>query len=265
MTFKDYILNPIADSGAVIGATTREFMRTSYTKKFNDVLMRENGKLDYTMYHHRKENAYIIHLKIPSETVRKFYYDVVLRFTADASIKDAGRSLDMYNVQFFSNDPAFVYSYAHVFINRGLFVTDLSSKMSTKAKREAPKEKNPQNLVGYVKSFYFAYLFMQQRGLFKSYAWGKAESYSKNKLLQVVENADEKIANRVDEGKKISRKKQRDAESSDAKKASHTRLLSKDGLGRMVKTTGTVKSVRTTKSSGGLGNVRKTKTTRKLK
>ena len=265
MTFKDYILNPIADSGAVIGATTREFMRTSYTKRFNDVLMRENGKLDYTMYHSKKENAYIIHLKIPSETVRKFYYDVVLKFTTDASVKDGGRSLDQYNVQFFSNDPAFVYSYANVFIKRGLFFTDLSSRMSTKAKREAPKERNPQNLVGYVKSFYFAYLFMQQRGLFKTYAWGKAETYSKNRLLQVVEDADEKIAKRTEEGKKIERKKQRDAESSDAKKASHTKLLSKDGLSRMVKKTSTVKTVKSIKASSGLGNITNTKTTRKRK
>lgn len=206
MTFDEYILNPMSKAGSVFGAAMRESMRTIYTTKFNNILLRENGDVAYKLYS-TNDNNYIIHLKIPSEVVKKFYYDVVIRFYTNAEVKDAGRSLNKYQVQFFSNDPAFVYTYAYTFINNKLFFRDLLPKMSSEAIKQKPKIKNPTNMVGYVKSLYFAYLFMESRGLFKTVSWNGCLPYEKTRLLQSVMKADQKIADREREGRKVDKRK----------------------------------------------------------
>jgi hypothetical protein len=182
-------------------------MRAMYTSKFNNVLLKEHGKIEYNLYILKNQNQYWAHIKVPSEKVENFYYDVVLKFYIDASKGGTG-DLFKWNVQFFSNDPAFVYTYAHVFLDKEIFVKELRSKMSKEAVRDAAKEKNPENNVGYVKSLYFAYLIMENKGINKVRKFeAEAKPLVPRELLQDIMPADEKIALRQEEGKKISSKK----------------------------------------------------------
>lgn len=206
MTFDEYIVNPMGKSNAVLSAAVREAQRNIYSKKFDNILLRENGKIDYYTYK-GKGAVYYIHIKIPSETVEGFYYDVVLKFTGSSGIVATASGLDKYQVEFYSNDPAFVYTYAYVFNKRGIFIKELSSKMSRTALKDAAKEKNPENIVGYVKSIYFAYLFMSQRGLFSKTNYVGAQELNIKNLLSNIEDADTKIQQREDAGSKISKKK----------------------------------------------------------
>ena len=198
MTLNDYISNPMQSSGRVYSAAMRETQRINYTNRFNNLLMREGGILETRKFYDEKNNTYYIHIKVPSEPIKKFYYDVVFKFYADSKIKDLGRDLGKYYVQFFSNDPAFVFTYAHTFIKLDLFVKELNNFMARKAIKDSAKITNPQDQVGYVKSLYFAYLYMKNRGLLNTGAWGDAENYSQSALSRYIMNADQKINDRID-------------------------------------------------------------------
>lgn len=205
-TLEQYISNPTGNK-AIFPAFTREAIRNNYTARFNNLLLRENGKIDYWLYRDSKSNIYWIHIKIPSETIPKLYYDVVYKFYTDRKVKQLGKSLEYYYIQLFSNDPSFVYNYAYTFQKNDLFIKELSQKMSKKALKTPAKEKNPQNINGYVKTVYFAYLFMKQRGLFKTVRFGEAEDFKIKLLLSRITNADDKISERQEEGIRISKKK----------------------------------------------------------
>lgn len=207
MTFEQYIANPLGKNNAVMSGIVRESIRTDYTRRFNNILLRENGKINYFLYKDSKKNCYYALIKIPSEVIKNFYYDVVIKFFADEKISENGRNLEKYYVQFFSNDPAFVFTYANTFLNNDLFIKELAPKMSKEAIKRKAKEKNPQDLVGYVKSIYFAYLFMKQRGLFKVVHFDSAEPFIINNILFQIENADDKIRKRQEEEEKRDKRK----------------------------------------------------------
>lgn len=193
MTFDNYIQNPMGIKNSVI--SNREMYRGMYIDKLNKILVREAGRVKYTLY--KSDNKFFIHMKIPSEVVDKFYYDTVIEFYTDNRLLLSSRSLQDYSVKFYSNDPSFVFTFAHAFIKNDLFIKDIEDKMSKEAIKKAAKEKNPTNQVGYVKSLYFAYLLMKQYGLFnKSQFEAYGQKYDKKYLLSQIEHADIKIEKR---------------------------------------------------------------------
>ena len=196
MSFNDYINNPGGKGSAVI--TNRSMYKDMYQQKFDALLVREQGNIDYTVYYKNdSSDSYYIHMKIPSEAVSGFYYDVVVRLYTTIGSKKSSTDLRTYAVQFYSNDSTFVYTYAYVFSKNNLFIKDLAPKMSRKALTEKPKVRNPNCTMGYVKSLYFAYLTMEKYNLFqRSVLDSEAKTYSKYNLLHDVEHADKKMEER---------------------------------------------------------------------
>lgn len=262
MSLEQYILNPMGKSNAVLNAAVRETIRRDYMNRFDTILLRENGRIEYYLYKDEKTNTYWAHIKVPSEAVKKFYYDVVFKFYADEKIEGFGDNLLKYKVNFFSNDPAFVFTYAHVFIKNDLFIKELYSKMSKEAIRKDPKEKNPTHDVGYVKAIYFAYLLIQNKKLSKK-ARFEAESTTLDpkRLLSMIEDADSKISKRQEEGKHISHKKKIRLDEKTAK--NFMRNLNQDyGTGRIeVQTTKRISKI---KSSSGTNSTKKVGRTKKI-
>ena len=213
MTFDDYIQNPMGKDNAVI--SNRNMYRDLYKSKLDKILVRENGKIEHHCYSIGLK--YMCYLKIPSEVVPNFYYDVLIEFSPSKKLVGSG-SLKDYNVRFFSNDPSFVYTFAHAFIKNGLFINNYQDKMSEKAIKEVAKEKNPKNQVGYVKSLYFAYLFMQSRGLFSKLRY--VDPYSEVIVKKGIDPADKKIRDRKEAAEAMEKKnrvvkKTQDRENSD--------------------------------------------------
>ena len=203
MTFDQYIQNPMGIKNAVI--SNREMYRTMYTDKLNKILVREASKIEYYLY--KSRSAYYCHIRVPSEVVPKFTYDVVIKFTEpNKAIVDT--TVKRYDVKFYSNDPAFVYTFAHAFMSNDLFIPELKGKMSKEAIKKVAKEKNPTNQVGYVKSLYFAYLIMQQRGLFRKALY--VERYDEKILKSKIMHADKKIADREEAGRHVNDKPKRE-------------------------------------------------------
>ncbi|MFA7156870.1 MAG: hypothetical protein WC123_04175, partial [Bacilli bacterium] len=162
MTYDEYIQNPMGIKNSVI--SNREMYRSLYVGKLDKILVREVGKVKYFLY--KDKNNFYVHMKVPSEVVDRFYYDTVIQFYTDKSELVASRTLNDYYVNFYSNDPSFVFTFAHAFIKNDIFIKDLEPKMSKLAIKKNADIKNPTNQVGYVKSLYFEYLLMKQYGLF---------------------------------------------------------------------------------------------------
>lgn len=208
MTFNDYIQNPMGINNAVFSG--RDMYRKMYEDKWKNIKLRENGITKYNLYLGKRE--FIVHFKIPSEIVPQFYYDVIVRFTTprERTSVTMETTLNNYDVQFYSNDPSFVFTFAHAFMKNGMLFRDLDNKMSNRALTQKAEMRNPKNQIGYVKSLYFAYLEMKQLGLFNKNAWdGKAHTYNKDIAWKDVTPADEKIHDRQIKGQAIQKKESR--------------------------------------------------------
>ena len=144
-------------------------------------------------------------MKIPSEVVPNFYYDVVIEFSEPKDNKIGDASLTKYDVKFFSNDPSFVYTFCYAFRKNKMFIDDYKEKMSPEALAQKPVEKNPTVSVGYVKSLYFAYLLMKKRNLFSKILY--VNMYDKKRVLDQIMPADKKIKARQDAAEEIKNKK----------------------------------------------------------
>lgn len=204
ITFTQYINNPLGEKTSVV--TNRDMFMKMYKEKLDKILLREGGKVEYKLFVSKKD--YYIHFKIPSEVVDKFYYDVVIHFYTKDPVIENSASLEKYNVEFYSNDPAFVYTFAHAFIKHNMFFTDLESRMSKQAIKQTAKEKNPDNLIGYVKSLFFAYILTKQYNLFSKAAYKMyATQYNKKEIINAVMQADKKIELRQEAEKEQTKKK----------------------------------------------------------
>lgn len=240
MTFEQYIQNPMGVANAVF--SNRSMYAELYKKKLDKIMVRELGKVDYKLYIHK--NKYYAYIKIPSEVIEKFYYDVVIEFTPPKEKKLIDSTLNNYTVKFYSNDPSFVYTFAHSFIKNNLFINELKPVMSQEAIRKVAVEKNPTNQVGYVKSLYFAYLILKKENAFNKKKYVLAKEIDWKYLLRTITPADVKIAQRqaAQQDKVIERRKARAA------------------LDKMMKKPVQQDIPYATKSSKNISNVNKTKT-----
>lgn len=195
MTFDQYIDNPMGKANAVFAA--RHTYKVEYSQKFDALYMREAGKIDRMLYYDKAHDEYYAHIKIPSESLEKFYYDVVIKFyTKDNGIR-TNSNLKLYDVQFFSNDPAFIYTYLYVFRKHDMLIEELKSKCPRASLTIRPSERNAYEVPGYVKSIYFAYLLMSRSDLFLKSTYNNfGKKYSKSALLSQVASGEQKMDER---------------------------------------------------------------------
>lgn len=250
LTLDQYINNPMG-KGPLYNGNVREAVKKNYTERWWLLFLRENGKIKHTFYHDKKNNVYYCHFKIPSETVRTIYYDVVFRFFTDSNVEEAGTNLFKYNVQFFSNDPAFTFYYANAFYNNDLCIKDLHGHMSRKAIKEKAKEKNPGGYTGYVKTFYFAYLYMRDKGLWNTNGHTEDLPYDRRMLLKNVVDTDTMVENRQEEGAKHTKKKVKE-------NREHNRDVMARSLGNSyISNISSTKKVKKVRGSAGVSSTKK--------
>lgn len=215
MSFDQYIANPMGIKNAVF--SNREIYRNLYTEKLDKILVREVGKIKYKLY--RNDDEFLVYLKIPSEPIEKFYYDVVIQFYTDDIAIKSSRSLKDYYVKFYSNDPSFVYTFAHAMLTNDMFIRDLVPRMSKQAVKKVATEKNPKNEIGYVKSIYFAYLIMRNYSLFEKVNYETyGEKYNKKRLLEEIVHADIKIEARQLAQQELNKKNKKERQASNEKR-----------------------------------------------
>lgn len=258
MTFDQYIQNPMGVKNAVI--SNREMYRTMYTEKLNKILVRESGKVVYYLYKSNKK--YYAYLKIPSEVVPNFYYDVIIEFSEPKDgIKITDRTLRNHEARFYSNDPSFVFTFAHAFIKNGMFLDSFKDKMSKEAVKQNADEKNPTNQIGYVKSLYFAYLIMNQRGLFNKILY--VERYVERNLKSMVMDASEKIARRQQEGENLRKKNKKDKNEINRRRSRENIKYDETPIAHRVSNIAHTRKVGAIKKTNTVGTVKKTRTSKR--
>lgn len=251
MSFDKYIDNP---SGGATVITNRNMYKDMYKSKFDKIFLRESGKIEWKVYYSNDgQDSFYIYMKIPSEVIEKFYYDVVVRLYTTENKKKSNVNLREYAVEFYSNDPAFVYTFAHSFSKNHLFIKDLEPKMSKTALRDVAKVKNPKDNVWYVKSLYFAYLTMEHYHLFnRTILKQNGKKYNKRELLSQITHATEKVNARQEAQEKLNKEKS---------KAKKIERKDKDLLSKQSKTSAITKTSTVSKTSRVTSKVKTTKRT----
>ena len=244
MTFQEYINNPMGTKSAVM--SNRKIYEDLYHDKWKKIMVRENGHVEYRLY--KRKNSYICHLKIPSEVIDKFYYDVVIKLTPDSPDKN----LKNAKVRFFSNDPSFNYTFAHAFYKNDLHIQELIPKMSKEAILKKAVEKNPKDDIGYVKSLYFAYIVMTEKGLFNILRYdAEAKPYVDSLFLATIKHTDDCIRERQEAGealiKKNRKEKEKEKQAQQRTPVIHPEV--RNTMVRTVKTTQSIGSIKSTKKS----------------
>jgi len=193
------ITNPTGKSSAMVA--NRGLMIEALDGKFVKLLKDHTFKTK--IYHDEKNNIYVYHVKVPSETSEKLHYDVVI----EVSPADNGSTIKE-PAKFFSNDPHFIYTYAHV-----LFVNDkipdwLTPKLNKPTKKQEPKIKNPLSSLGFVKSIYYAIKYLRYTDLLninRKDVKNFKLKYNQNAILHSISTFDEMLV-KVKKAKKIGSK-----------------------------------------------------------
>lgn len=261
LTFDQYIINPMGKSNAVF--SQREMAKTMYTEKFDRVNLRENGNFYYQLFFDKGNDEFFCYIKIPSEAMEGFYYDVAIKFSTKDNGLRTSATLELYDVQFFSNDPAFVYTYANVFNKLGLFIPELKSKGSKKAFKNDPVERNQYQIPGYVKSLYFAYLYMKSHLLFVKNTYRAAGTpYSGAKLKALIMDTEKKLEERqqLEKDKALAKRKEKEtkrkAEKQAADTAKHIKFVEDIPETKRVLGVKTAKKSKTTKKIGSVKKIK---------
>lgn len=190
-TFQKYIENP----GIIKGVSTNSQIKAilnDYKNRFDAVLVREAGQLAYFLFKDIKhKNLWYIHLLVPSETTKNLYYDVVIEFNIE--IDKFRNDLFKEKVRFFSNDPAFMFTWAYAFNENKLVIDWLKPKLAKQSLTKKPVIRNPNIQTGYVKSIYFAYYFMKLRQLNLENKWQNALPLNKQNFLKTIMHAGDKL------------------------------------------------------------------------
>lgn len=196
---------------------------------------------------------YYIHCKVPSETIANVYYDVVLRFFTDNIISKTNRMLTAYNVQFFSNSPAFMYKHAYIYNKAGYLIDTLYDKIDATYINTPPKDGNEtksyENTIYYVCKFLLdnRYSFLSKNDMVKQKEvkvdkfFNSINDFKTKKLERFLIDNEKKTGQYITKGKIIDR----DADDRKEKAKPHktgtyvAKLPKKGAGGRVVKKTAT--------------------------
>lgn len=255
MSFDKYIDNP---SGGAAVISSRGMYKEMYKRKFGAVLLREQGKIDFKVFKSGDQtDSYYIYMKIPSEVIENFYYDVVVRLHTTIGSKKAGTVLRSYAVGFYSNDPSFVYTFAHSFKENKLFIEDLTPVMSKKALKKVAATRNPSDQVWYVKSLYFAYLTMEKYGLFNRVNLDRLSTkYDKKALIKMITPADEKVKARQEAGEKLEAEKRKEKEKQRKEQEEVRNAAFRTKSSASSKASKSTKTTKTTKKTSTVGRTK---------
>lgn len=147
-TISEFLQNPFRNRDNRVKSLGYEERYNSY-KSRHKIVYKATTKLG---------DDYYIHCVVPSETNAGVNYDVVLRFFTDNIITKTNRMLTGYNVQFFSNSPAFMYKHAYSYNKAGYLIDTLYDKIDASYINTPPK--NNSDVMSYESTIYYTCRFL---------------------------------------------------------------------------------------------------------
>lgn len=184
-TLEEFYKNP---SGKGITSNNVSSVRYVMDARYDILTKKLKKKMPVTVFE-ESERSYYFWIVIPSD-MRDYNYDVVIHLYSIE--EDPSSSLRKWNVQFFSNCPSFVFTYAYAYNANGLFIPFLAKKLG-RATTELPSEKNPDLQVEWDKSIYYAMkvLMTNLRYTQRFVVKRMAEPFSEKELASRLRSFDE--------------------------------------------------------------------------
>ena len=145
----EFYKNPGGKGSSTIGLND---MRVRYIERYDYVVKKLKKPIEVTSYYENDQSIYL-HVIVPSD-LRACSYDVVFH-VFDPTGK-AGGNITKWQFQVFSNCPSNVYTYAYVYEMNQLMIPELKSKLNRKVFAGAPLERNPDLLLRWDKSVFYA-------------------------------------------------------------------------------------------------------------
>ena len=208
MKIQEYMKNP-SGKGAVLPG--RDIFIQNYDYRYQVLSKEKEFKMN--IYTHDKFVFY--HVIIPSEgEYRENTYDVVIKFKPDRLSNKLDGSYKQYEIEFFSNSPAFAYTYAYVAKLNGYLVQELMDKYDEKLLSYPPTSRNPGMLFNFEKSIYFAckYILSNNQFLLKSYVKSHSKKLTKKVLKEI------RTLSKIEEEYKSEKNKKEERELKELKK-----------------------------------------------
>lgn len=242
MLLHEYIDNPMGKGSNAI--YNRDLVKSDMISRY-DKNIEKGRKLELEVYN--KGEDYVFHFIIPSESdKRDNTYDVLIHFHPEDPSVIGDKNLNRYNIKFFSNCPSFTYTYAYAFNKKGLLIDALNGKYGKEVLDNAPSTRNPNEIINYEKSLFFACHYLDKYGdnLDKFYLKSRVKKL-KNDVYKNIRNID-KISFEV---------KQKEAEFREEKKKLENSKKSKtERVKSVVK--GTISKITPKKKTTGIGNIK---------
>lgn len=159
VTIDGFLSNPMGEAGqSMITKRAMDATLHSYRSEYSS--LRKSGKFK-VVYYKNKDDIYL-KVQVPSSTFEDFYYDVLFKFDT-SKIKVS--KLNTIPVQFFSNSPAFMFTYAYAFKLYSLLIPESYKLLNPKSIKQVPVVKNPDVTVFYEKTILFAIFYLKDANL----------------------------------------------------------------------------------------------------
>jgi len=165
ITLDQFLSNPAGKGSSMLGK--REEIKKNLNARYYSLLKNstKNGTFNYKVY--IDKDVYFFWFKIPSETFKEIYYDVVLEFVPTDKKQESLTTISDYSINFFSNSPHMMFTYTYVLNQERLLVDMLkSTKYSKQALKDRPKVTNPVEMFGFEKTCYYACKYIQEKKLY---------------------------------------------------------------------------------------------------
>lgn len=110
MLLKHFLVDELQITKGAVKMPIKSLIET-YRERYEEMAKDRSKPFQHTTYRTVPGNRLLAHVKVPSRSLPKFYYDVLLELTPTDKAADFGDC----HVKIFSNSPSFVYTYAYVF------------------------------------------------------------------------------------------------------------------------------------------------------
>lgn len=194
MNMKQWMENPMGKGASVLQLPV---LREKFDAQYSEI----SNKIKVKWYC-LDQKYYVAHVLVPSLSIDRLFYDVLLEFDID-TIPKTSIVINEGAMRVFSNCPSFTFTYAHVYLEQGNLISWAKHKYSRKVRKLDPVQRNPQKVSSYERSLYFAIKFITSEG--RSYK-GKVTNgmimiQNPKTILNVIRTSEE-ILELYDRGKK---------------------------------------------------------------
>lgn len=189
LTFQQFLQNPSGPYSAFFGRRTD--IKANLDHRFSELIKKYNA---FKCEIYKDEDDYLFYIKIPSEKYDNLFYDTVLRLKPNNEGAITDLTLMNYEINFYSNSPAFVFTYAYVFNKDDLFIDFLKTRISNEALHNPPEVRNPFEIYGFEKSLYFALSYIKRNSYHvKSSIGFKCKKLNKDALKTKIKHSQDKM------------------------------------------------------------------------